>query len=639
MNPVDDLAWLEAHRPAYWAEPSRATQWLPEALARWERARHGPPSHEAVALALFTAQLLAEAWRSEDVHTLTEQALPWVREGWGEAHRSGLLQFACRMHLRFARIPEALAVLQELQALAAQSQRELDRAHAARALAHTLFAQYELPRALDAIDDALQGYEHAGEGSCWVDLHVLRAFVLDAMGDAAGRLAANLRGAEAAAAQRRWTFACNAMTGAAEAWATRGELVEAEAALVECRRYLALAGEGAERIAKEVWAVEAFCAAERGEPAQALALMKQVIALGEAWSTRRQLAKRLAQAAPWAAQAGQAEEALALLARSHALELAEHQDASNRESLLKLERIERQHAQAEQARSEEHARALQVQMRVLEHALEVQRELQAELVQTSKLATLGSLLAGLAHEMNTPVGNALAALSALQERVGALTLAVDHGGLTRTRLLQDLDEVQRAAALARDGLDRGIGLLQQYKDIGTAPDREPLQAVALPDFVRSVWGRVIPPGRMLSLRVYAPWSLHVPTNALADVLVQLFQNCDRHAFAPEATGEVRVRAWVEDGRMHLQVSDNGRGIAPELLPKVFDPYVSTQFGQGRSGLGLFVAQVSATQRLGGRLTAANRRQGGASFTLSWALRPSDGAAPLASTRSGDRARA
>lgn len=91
--------------------------------------------------------------------------------------------------------------------------------------------------------------------------------------------------------------------------------------------------------------------------------------------------------------------------------------------------------------------------------------------------------------------------------------------------------------------------------------------------------------------------------------------------------------------MYLQVSDNGRGMAPELLPKVFDPYVSTQFGQGRSGLGLFVAQVSATQRLGGRLTAANRRQGGASFTLSWALRPSDGAAPLASPRSGDRARA
>lgn len=231
---------------------------------------------------------------------------------------------------------------------------------------------------------------------------------------------------------------------------------------------------------------------------------------------------------------------------------------------------------------------------------------QDELVNSRKLAALGQLLAGIAHEMNTPLGNARLSASALgAASTGIAGRMADGAPLKRQELVNWIAQTRTGTELIEQNVDRALRLVSRFRQLTDGSDRAERTRFDLRDAVLQAWARVrthldvehvrlaceLPEGFMLD--GYA--------GVLQQVLEQLLENACVHAFR-EAGGLIRVTARRNaDDRLTLEVRDDGVGMPAADLARAFEPFFSTTFGQGGSGLGLFVAHSLAQGMLGGSL--------------------------------------
>lgn len=595
-------SWLDAEIRAYADEPCSAQDRLAPTMALFEQVVAREPGDFGVELAWHLTDLCGELWRSEQIEAVLDAVMPWVAAGFGEKAAIAVLSLRCRMHLRFGRLPPALTLLDQITRRAAASSRDVDQAHCARALGGALSLQRQFEPAIAAMREAIVLFRAGGDRGRWVDIYASISVAHRNLGQRAEEQRVLREGLEVAVTQRRWISACNTGASLAEEWMIDGREDEATALLRDVEEYLRRAGRGGERIAKELYAAQAALTWRQGDADAAIALMRRVVEDSRRFSMRRQVVHRLQQLARWQQDSGRAVEAIASLRDAHALELEDTRESGRMDSATELQRIEVAHAQQLQARAEAHAAELAEKAKALQQALDLQRQMQAELIERSKLATLGHLLAGVAHEMNTPLGSALTVLSTVTEVNAGLVDRLTAGTVSRRHFTTELERCQESAELARRNVEQALALVQSYQHIDARHAVEPTRRVSIGCLIEAAWRRAMSPGTALTLRREADLELELPAEALTEVLLQLFQNVERHAYAAGQAGVVDVVALKTDGQIRLSVIDRGRGIPAELLPRVFDPYVSTQFGRGRSGLGLFVAHVTVLQRLRGRIT-------------------------------------
>ncbi len=232
---------------------------------------------------------------------------------------------------------------------------------------------------------------------------------------------------------------------------------------------------------------------------------------------------------------------------------------------------------------------------------------QDELVNSRKLAALGQLLAGIAHEMNTPLGNALLSASAL--RAGSTGFAermADGAPLKRQELADWVAQTRAGAELVEQSVDRALRLVNRFKQLTEGSGRAVRSSFDLREAVLQAWARVqarlsVEPVQ-LDCDLPEGFLLDGYAEVLRQVLEQLLENACLHAFRG-AGGEIRVTAHRNgDTRLTLEVRDDGSGMPPADLARAFEPFFTTAFGQGGSGLGLFVAHSLVSGMLGGSLT-------------------------------------
>ena len=604
--PIDNAqacrSWLDAEIRGYADDPCSAQHRLVPTMRLFDQVLTLPPGDFGVELAWHLTDLCGELWRSEQIEAILDAVLPWVDAGHGASVAVAVLSLRCRMHLRFGRLNPALALLEQITRRAAASERPVDQAHCQRAIGGALSLQRQFEPAIDAMRESIRLFRECEDRGRWVDIYASISVAHRHLGQRAEEQQVLREGLMVAVAQRRWISACNTGSSLAEEMLIDGRDAEADTLLHEAEDYLRLAGAGGERIAKELYAAQAALAWRAGDADTAIALMSRVVADSRRFSMRRQVVHRLQQLARWQEDAGRLVDALGSLRDAHALELEDTRESSRMDAVTELRRIELGHAQQLQARTQAHADELADKAEALQAALDLQRQMQAELIERSKLATLGHLLAGVAHEMNTPLGSALTVLSTVTELNAGLVDRLAEGSVSRRHFTTELERCQASAELARRNVEQALALVRSYQHIDARHAVEPTRRVSLSRLVDAAWQRGLSPRTPLTLRCRADVEVELPAEALTEVLLQLFQNVERHAYAAGQDGVVEVEASHAGGQVRLRVSDHGRGIAPELLPRVFDPYVSTQFGRGRSGLGLFVAQVSVLQRLRGRIT-------------------------------------
>ncbi|MFC5303257.1 sensor histidine kinase [Azospira restricta] len=261
---------------------------------------------------------------------------------------------------------------------------------------------------------------------------------------------------------------------------------------------------------------------------------------------------------------------------------------------------------------------------------------QQQLVQSEKMASLGRLVAGVAHELNNPISFVLGNVMALRRYAGRLHTyieAVNGCDCAHTPELEGLRRELRIDRILEDMeplLDGMIEGAERTRDIVdglkrfSAIDRQADEAFNLTEVVeRAVrWvTRAAPPKFEVAMELPAELPMVGSSGQMQQVLMNLVQNaCDALAGTPAP--QLEVRAALGAGEVIvLTVADNGPGIPPEHLPRLFDPFFTTKpVGQG-TGLGLSIS-YGIVERHGGRLEAANRPQGGAVFTLLLPLAPS-----------------
>ncbi|WP_247877106.1 ATP-binding protein [Azospirillum brasilense] len=255
-----------------------------------------------------------------------------------------------------------------------------------------------------------------------------------------------------------------------------------------------------------------------------------------------------------------------------------------------------------------------------ERALRDLKEAQAHLIQSEKMAALGSLVAGVAHEINTPIGIALTGASLMAERTRVIRRDFEAGTLRRPDFADFLDTAGEAAHLMLLNIDRAAQLIQSFKQIAVDQASEERRVFDLRDYIdevlRSLGVRIKRAAH--AVEVDCPTDLLIDgyPGALSQVLTNLVMNSIIHGYAPGQHGTLRVTARaVGVDEVELVYADDGRGIPPDLHGKVFEPFFTTSRGAGGSGLGLNIVYNIATRRLKGRIALDSAPGRGAAFTL------------------------
>lgn len=264
--------------------------------------------------------------------------------------------------------------------------------------------------------------------------------------------------------------------------------------------------------------------------------------------------------------------------------------------------------------------ALHGAMDEAERALAELRRTQRSLVQTEKLASLGALVAGIAHEINTPVGIGVTAASFLDEEAGRLRAAIRENSLKRSDLEQFAERVVEASGIILSNLERASSLVQSFKQVAVDQTSEARRRFELRDYLEDVLGSLAPGHKRTPHRVVLECPERVEMDsfpgALSQVVSNLVINALTHAFDEERPGTVTVRTLAqENGEILLEVTDDGRGIPAADREKVFEPFFTTRRGEGGSGLGLHIVHNLVVGPLGGRIALSTPPGGGSRFTV------------------------
>ncbi|MFN3964184.1 MAG: ATP-binding protein [Silanimonas lenta] len=297
------------------------------------------------------------------------------------------------------------------------------------------------------------------------------------------------------------------------------------------------------------------------------------------------------------------------------LELFRDRAAAELERLIAEEHLQRL-AETLENRVAERTRELQEANATLSQAMD-------QLVQREKLASLGSLVAGLAHELNTPIGNALTVSTALGDLYRQFSGLLASGQLKRSALEQFLAENAEAAGLIERNLERAATLISHFKQVAVDQASMRRRRFELGELVQDVLSTLSPrlkrsPHRV-EVAVPKGLSLDSYPGPLEQVLTNLLENSLVHAWDEGQAGCIHIHADAlgegEEAGVRLVYEDDGRGIPKESRQRVFDPFFTTRLGQGGSGLGLYLVYNLVHGRLGGRIRLLDREGGGVRFQI------------------------
>ena len=247
---------------------------------------------------------------------------------------------------------------------------------------------------------------------------------------------------------------------------------------------------------------------------------------------------------------------------------------------------------------------------------------QEKLIQSEKLAGLGALVAGVAHELNTPIGNALTVVSTLTDKQVEMRRCLQEGTIKKSKLEQYLNMLEDASNLLQVNIVRAANLIGSFKTIAVHQTSEKRAHFNLRELLLALE----PSLRLQSKHKTIQFELDVAEDlvldsypgALTQVMANLYGNAVLHGFDGRDTGNIRLHAErdpSQSGMLNILFVDNGVGVSNEHVSKIFNPFFTTKLGQGGSGLGLHISFNIINNILGGSIKLEPSDQG-ARFLIS-----------------------
>ncbi len=249
---------------------------------------------------------------------------------------------------------------------------------------------------------------------------------------------------------------------------------------------------------------------------------------------------------------------------------------------------------------------------------------QAELVRSEKLSALGAMVAGIAHELNTPIGNSLTVASTLQDH-GTSFLAEIDKGLTRSKLNEFVQSSLQGTGILMRSLHHAAELVSSFKQVAVDQISVNRRVFRLKEMLNEILLTMGPSLRktthVVACEIPDDITLDSYPGPLGQIITNLINNALVHAFEGRQSGKIVITAVLtQPGWVDITVQDDGQGIPISHLDKVFDPFFTTKLGKGGSGLGLNIVYKLVTTSLSGRIQVTSPPGQGACFTLSLPLR-------------------
>jgi len=244
---------------------------------------------------------------------------------------------------------------------------------------------------------------------------------------------------------------------------------------------------------------------------------------------------------------------------------------------------------------------------------------QASLVQAEKMAALGNLVTGIAHELNTPVGNCITLSTHLEDSTLLLLQEYEKRSMSRRQLedyLQDHQDLCRSLVL---NLTTTAKLIQSFKKLSIDQMAEVRSSFSVGSYLSASFDAIMPQLRQagISLLFKPDEDIIVDSypEAFANVILSLIQNSLLHAFEPGQLGTIYVDVVVSNDTLYVHYRDDGRGVTALQLPHVFEPFFTTKRGRGCIGLGLHMVFNTVTRLLGGSIHCTSQAGQGIAFLL------------------------
>ncbi len=255
----------------------------------------------------------------------------------------------------------------------------------------------------------------------------------------------------------------------------------------------------------------------------------------------------------------------------------------------------------------------------LERTLDDLRQAEAQLIQTEKMAALGGLVAGVAHEVNTPVGIGVTAASLLVEKTETFVKAYQAGQMKRSTLEKYLETASKTGDTILRNLQRAAELIQSFKQVAVDQSSENRRKFEVNTYLQEVLLQLRPKLKTSQHRIEINSTESVELDsypgAFSQVITNLIINSLLHAYGEEDAGTISISWTQTEDRLVLTYSDDGCGIPAKHLKKIFEPFFTTKRGRGGSGLGLHIVYNLVTQKLHGTIACDSEIGVGTTFTL------------------------
>jgi signal transduction histidine kinase len=275
----------------------------------------------------------------------------------------------------------------------------------------------------------------------------------------------------------------------------------------------------------------------------------------------------------------------------------------------------------------ERTNALQQTNRELAKTIETLNQAQSDLIMHEKLAALGSLVAGVAHELNTPIGNGIMACSSIIEITKDFETRSEKG-VSRSGMQKYMAEMREATDILARNLDRAGGLISSFKQVAVDRTTSRSRSFSLTDVIEETLITMRPVLKKLphqiKLDIPKKITMYSFPGPLGQVLTNLINNAILHAFSGSMVGVITISAvMLSDKEVEIRVSDNGHGISPDSIHRIYDPFYTTKFGSGGSGLGLHICHNIVSNILGGKINVKSELDKGSTFILTLPVQIAD----------------
>lgn len=295
----------------------------------------------------------------------------------------------------------------------------------------------------------------------------------------------------------------------------------------------------------------------------------------------------------------------------------------NRAFNTMMDRIENQLHKREQAEQEiiqlnqsleqkinERTAALKESNQELLNTLATLHKYQSQIVETEKMASLGQMVAGIAHEVNTPIGLGVTASTLLQDKVQEIELAFNDKKLTASQLSRFIADSKENLGIIYRNLERAAGLISSFKQVAVDQSNESIRQFAMLQLINEVLLSLRPNLKKTEHRLHiaCPAELHLTSKPgpINQILINLIMNSLIHAFDEGTQGDITITVEIKHYRCFLHYADNGKGVPEHIRKRIFDPFVTTRRGDGGSGLGLHLVYNLVTQALNGNINLESR---------------------------------